>query len=134
MGSRTYETALRFEAQGLGWSYGDKPTFVLTSRDLPRTRESVEFYSGDLTRLVNDSLRPRFRSIWLVGGGAVCGECLRLGLADEVYYSILPVLIGDGISFFEKLDRDVALHLAEVKAYKSGMVALRYEVRRHRGE
>ena len=26
MGSRTYETALRFEAQGLGWSYGDKPT------------------------------------------------------------------------------------------------------------
>jgi len=134
MGSRTYETALRFEAQGLGWSYGDKPTFVLTSRDLPRTRESVEFYSGDLTRLVNDSLRPRFRSVWLVGGGAVCGECLRLGLADEVYYSILPVLIGDGISFFEKLDRDVALHLAEVKAYKSGMVALRYEVRRHRGE
>jgi len=134
MGSRTYETALRFEAQGLGWSYGDKPTFVLTTRDLPRTRESVEFYSGDLTRLVNDSLRPRFRSVWLVGGGAVCGECLRLGLADEVYYSILPVLIGDGISFFEKLDRDVALHLAEVKAYKSGMVALRYEVRRHRGE
>ena len=30
MGSRTYETALRFEGQGLGWSYGDKPTFVLT--------------------------------------------------------------------------------------------------------
>jgi hypothetical protein len=37
-------------------------------------------------------------------------------------------LIGDGISFFEKLDRDVALHLAEVKAYKSGVVELRYEV------
>ena len=35
MGSRTYETALRFEAQGLGWAYGDKPTFVLTSRELP---------------------------------------------------------------------------------------------------
>jgi hypothetical protein len=34
-------------------------------------------------------------------------------------------LIGDGVQFFEKLDRDVALHLAEVKAYKSGMVALR---------
>ena len=38
MGSRTYETALRFEAKGLGWSYGDKPTFVLTRRDLPRQR------------------------------------------------------------------------------------------------
>jgi dihydrofolate reductase len=130
MGSRTYETALGFEAKGFGWAYGDKPTFVLTSRELPRTRDTVEFYSGDLAQLVDGRLRPTFRNSWFAGGGLVSGECLRLGLADEVRYSILPVLIGEGLPFFEKLDRDVALHLAEVKAYKSGMVALRYEVRR----
>jgi len=129
MGSRTYETALSFEAKGLGWSYGNKPTFVLTSRELPRTRDSVEFYSGDLAQFVNGRLRPTFRTIWFVGGGVVSAECLRLGLADEVCYSILPILIGDGIPFFERLDKDIALHLAEVKAYKSGMVELRYEVR-----
>ena len=61
MGSRTYETALNFEAKGLGWSYGDKPTFVLTSRELPRTRDTVEFYSGDLSQFVNERLRPAFR-------------------------------------------------------------------------
>jgi dihydrofolate reductase len=59
----------------------------------------------------------------------VSAECLRLGLADEVRYSILPILIGDGIPFFEKLDRDIALHLAEVKADKSGTVELCYKVR-----
>lgn len=129
MGSRTYETALGFEAKGFGWAYGDTPTFVLTSRDLPRTRESVEFYAGDLTQLVNERLRPRFRSIWFAGGGTVSAECLRLGLADEVRYSIVPILIGEGIAFFERLDRDVPLHLMEVTAYKSGTVELRYEVR-----
>lgn len=129
MGSRTYETALRFESRGFGWAYGDKPVFVLTTRALPRTRETVEFHSGDLAQFVNTRLRPEFRSIWFVGGGALAGECLRRGLADDVRYSILPILIGDGISFFEKLDRDIALHLVEVKAYKSGMVALHYEVR-----
>jgi dihydrofolate reductase len=129
MGSRTYETALGFEGKGLGWAYGDKPTFVLTSREL-RTRDTVEFCSGDLAALVNERLKPHFRSIWFVGGGKVSGECLRLGLADEVRYSIMPVLIGDGISFFEGLDKDVALHLVEAKAYATGMVALRYEVRR----
>jgi dihydrofolate reductase len=133
MGSRTYETALNFEGKGLGWAYGDKPVFVLTHRDLPRTRDSVEFHSGDLTQFVNERLRPRFRSIWFVGGGVVSGECLRLGLADEIRYSILPILIGEGISFFDKLDKDVALHLAEVKAYKSGMVGLCYEVRGRNG-
>jgi dihydrofolate reductase len=112
MGSRTYETALRFEAQGLGWSYGDTPTFVLTHRALPRTRDTVEFHSGDLGEFVNQRLRPTFRAIWFVGGSVVAAECLRLGLADEVRYSILPILIG------------------EVKADKSGMVELRYEVRR----
>ena len=126
MGSRTYETALNFEAKGFGWSYGDKPTFVLTHRELPRTRDTVEFCSGDLAQFVNTRLRPTFHSIWFVGGGVVSGECLRLGLADEVRYSIVPILIGEGIPFFEKLDRDVALHLVEVKAYRSGMVELRY--------
>src|SRR5512139_1967489 len=64
MGSRTYETALDFEAKGLGWSYGGKPTFVLTRRTLPKTRNTVEFYSGDLQRLVGERLKPNFPGIW----------------------------------------------------------------------
>lgn len=130
MGSRTYETALDFEAKGMGWAYGDTPTIVLTSRQMRKVRDSIEFYSGDLARLVNERLKPTFRSIWFVGGAALSAECLRLGLADEVRYSILPVAIGSGISFFEGLDKDVPLHLVDVKADKSGAVELRYEVRK----
>src|SRR4030095_12609530 len=52
IGARTYETALVFAAKGLGWRYGDKPTFVLTGRNLPRRRDTVEFYSGDLAQFV----------------------------------------------------------------------------------
>lgn len=59
----------------------------------------------------------------------MCASCLRLGLADEVRYSILPIVIGDGLAFFAGLDRDVALHLLESTAYKNGIVALRYAVR-----
>lgn len=130
MGSRTYETALDFEARGFGWAYGDRTTYVLTSRALPKVRPTVEFYSGDLTDLVDGQLRSAFRNIWCVGGGKVAGDVLRLGLADEIRYSILPILIGDGISFFEGVKEDVPLHLAGVTAYKSGMLELRYEVRR----
>jgi dihydrofolate reductase len=130
MGSRTYELAMSFEAKGFGWVYGKKPTFVLTHRELPRIRDTIEFYSGDLADLFANHLRQRFKNIWVAGGGAVAGECLRLGLADEVSYSILPVVIGDGIRFFENLDAVVALHLSDVKAYRNGTVELRYQVRK----
>jgi dihydrofolate reductase len=130
MGSRTYETAMGFVAKGLGWAYGDKPVFVLTGRTLPKVRETVAFVAGDLAGLLNERLKPAYRSIWVVGGGAVAGACLRLGLAEEVRYTIAPVLIDDGIPFFAGLDKDIALHLVEAKAYRSGLVALRHDVRR----
>jgi dihydrofolate reductase len=43
LGSRTYEHALE-----LGWPYGDTPAAVVTGREWPTARKSVEFYSGDL--------------------------------------------------------------------------------------
>ncbi len=47
-------------------------------------------------------------------------------------YSIVPILIGEGIPFFGALDADIPLHLVESKAYATGMVALRYEVQVNR--
>lgn len=79
---------------------------------------------------MGERLKPHFSAIWFVGGGEVSAECLRRRLADEVRYWIVPILIGDGIPFFQGLDRDLALHLVEAAAYTSGMVALRYEVRK----
>ena len=55
LGARTYEHALE-----IGWPYGDTPTVVITHRDLPRIRKSVEFYSGDLKKLVDEVLAPRY--------------------------------------------------------------------------
>lgn len=133
MGSRTYELALDFEARGFGWAYGDTPTVVLTHRNLAKTRDSVEFYAGDLAALINERLRPAYRGIWVVGGGVVTADCLRLGLVDEVRYSIVPILIGDGMPFFGALDADLPLHLVESRAYGTGMVALRYDVQGKRG-
>lgn len=61
MGSHTYETALGFEARRHNWPYGDKPVFVLTTRELPRTRDSIRFHAGDLTEFVHRQLRCRPR-------------------------------------------------------------------------
>src|SRR5271154_4612961 len=96
LGSRTYEHALQ-----LGWPYGDTPTVVLTNRELPSMMESVEFYSGDLKKLVDEILAPRYGSIWLVGGALLCQSFLRLDLVDEIRLAIMPVLLGEGLRLFD---------------------------------
>ena len=128
MGSRTYEHALALSIS-YGWAYGDTPTIVVTNRNLPVDRQNIEFYAGDLNKLVNERLKPNYKNVWLVGGAMLVKDFIRLKLADEVRLSILPIILGDGTLFFDHIGQEQALHLKDVTAYKSGMVELCYEIR-----
>jgi len=121
LGSCTYEHALE-----LGWPYGDTPTVVVTKREWPSARKSVEFYSGDLKTLVDVKLAPRYRNIWLVGGAVLCQRFLELGLVDEIRFTIAPVLLGDGLRLFGGSLTEERWNLKNVVAYKNGFVELSY--------
>lgn len=129
MGSRTYEHALEL-SKSYGWAYGDKPTIVVTSKNLPIDRKSIELYSGDLNLLINERLKPNYKSVWVVGGASLTKDFIRLKLADEIRVSVLPIILGDGTLFFDHIGQEQALHLKDVTAYKSGMVELWYEIRK----
>ena len=121
MGSRTYEHALE-----LGWPYGDTPVVVVSSREWPPAKKSVEFYSGDLKTLVEVKLAPLYRNIWLVGGARLCHDFLELGLVDEIKLTIAPVMLGDGLGLFDDSMTEKRWNLKDVVAYKNGFVELSY--------
>jgi dihydrofolate reductase len=103
---------------------------VLTHRNLSPARPNIQFYAGDLFSLVNDRLKPTHQNVWLVGGATLAKDFIRLKLADELRLSILPIILGDGVPFFDNTIAEQALHLEDVTAYKTGTVELRYEVRK----
>lgn len=127
MGSKTYEQALALSTT-YGWAYGDTPTIVLTTRTLPKARPTIEFYSGDLDKLINEKIKPHYKSVWVAGGAFLTKAFITLKLADEIRVSILPILLGDGLLFFDKIGQEQTLHLTDSKAYKNGMVELCYEI------
>jgi dihydrofolate reductase len=129
MGSRTYELAFELSKE-YGWAYGDKPTIVLTNRNLPTDRENIEFYSGDLTKFVNEHLKPKYQNVWVVGGSMLTRDFIRLKLVDEIRVSILPIILGDGLPFFDHIRQEQALNLKDIKAYRNGMVELCYEIKK----
>lgn len=123
MGSRTYEHALE-----LGWPYEETPVVVLTNRKFPpeSTKKTVEFHSGDLKELVDQKLAPRYRNIWLVGGGMLCQHFLEQGLVDEIRLTIAPVLLGEGLRLFADSLLQKKWTLKNVAAYKNGFVEISY--------
>ena len=129
MGARTYEHALEL-SKSYGWAYGDVPTIVVSQRNLPIDRPNIEIYSGDLSELVNERLKPIYKNVWLVGGPMLAKDFIRLKLVDEIRLSVMPIIWGDGTLFFDNIGQEQALHLKDVRAYKSGMVELWYEVRK----
>jgi dihydrofolate reductase len=129
MGSKTYELATEL-SKDHGWAYGDKPTTVLTNRNLQTDRQNIEFYSGDLNKFVNERLKPKYKNVWVVGGSVLTKDLIRLKLADEIRVSILPIILGDGLLFFDHIGQEQVLHLKDTKAYKNGMVELCYEIKK----
>lgn len=66
----------------------------------------------------------------MVGGAALAKDFIRLNLADEIRVTVLPILLGDGLLFFDQIGLEQALHLKDVTAYKNGMVELWYEIKK----
>jgi len=129
MGSRTYEHALEL-SKSYGWAYGDKPTIVITNRKLPNERSNIEFYAGDLNKLAEEYLRPKYKNVWIVGGAQLAKDFIKLQLVDEIRMSILPIILGDGLPFFDHIGQELPLHLKDTTAYKNGMVELCYEIKK----
>ncbi len=129
MGSKTYEHALEL-SKSYGWAYGDKPTIVITHRELTNQRPNIEFYSGDPVKLVEERLKPKYKNVWIVGGAQLAKDFIKLKLVDEIRMSILPILLGDGLPFFDQIGEELPLHLKDTTAYKNGMVELCYKIKK----
>ncbi len=129
MGSKTYEHALEL-SKSYGWAYGDKPTIVLTKRNLKSDKPNIEFYSGDLDKLVIEHLRPNYKNVWVAGGAELTKGLIRKNLADEIIVSILPIILGEGLLFFANIGQEKILHLKDTKAYKNGMIELCYKFKK----
>lgn len=125
MGSKTFEHTLKF-----GWPYGEKPVFVLTSRPLESEKKTVRFYSGDLRSLVKSKLQSEYKNVWVVGGSKLAKSFLKANLIDDIVITYVPILLGEGVLFFDYIKSEKELHLKDVTAFNDGMVELTYAIKK----
>src|SRR5438045_3528310 len=87
------------------------------------------------TRIVRTNLRDEILRLKqeqgkniLTGGVAIPTQLAELGLIDEYYFVVHPIVIGEGRRLFEdiNLQEKLQLKLVESKTFHSGVVALHY--------
>jgi dihydrofolate reductase len=140
-GRRLYETMLVWETDPslrdseLGAAFADV-WCALPKVVFSRTLDTVE---GSRVRLAEASLAEEVAAAVdatdrdvSIGGAALAGAAIQLGLVDELRLFRCPVVLGGGTPFLPPLAAEVPLDLIQTRTFGSRVVFERY--RRARGE
>ncbi|MBE1488388.1 dihydrofolate reductase family protein [Plantactinospora soyae] len=105
VGARTFggddpyrDTPQEGEAFGGGWS---GPQFVLTHH-APEVPVPDVTFVGDLETGVNAAKAAAGERYVNVLGADIARQCLAAGVLDEIFISVAPVLLGDGVRLFDQ--------------------------------
>ncbi len=125
MGRNTYDSVFNYGS----WPYGDKPTWVFTSRDL----KTMEGANLKIVKTADDVIKEAeskgLKHLWLVGGGKLASSFLEKGMLTHLSISEMPVKLEAGIPLFadHKLENLSAkkTEIFQKKGFKQVEIAIR---------
>ena len=114
---------------GHPWSYGDRPVWVVTHRDVQGIEGAdARHFAGDVADLVPELKAAGLERVWLIGGGDLAGQFLAADRLDELILTLAPTFVGRGPAL---ADGELPLRrfrlLAVERAEDTEGVSLRYE-------
>lgn len=121
MGRRAYDMG---DGDFTGYEY-QVPIFVLTHH-IPEKAAKGQNDRLMLT-FVTDGIESAIKKakavagnkqVTVVGGANTAQQCLRAGLVDEIHLGIVPVLLGEGLRFFEP-EINAQMKLERTRIYES---------------
>ena len=99
---------------------------VVFSKTLDHVEWNSTLIREDIANEV-DRLKSQSGKDMSVGGAELASTFMQLGLIDEYWLYIHPIILGSGKPMFQQLDRMHSLKLIETHTFSSGVVLLRYQ-------
>lgn len=124
MGRTTFEIVCSF---GIDWPY-PIPVFVLSNSltTIPdKYKEHVELVKGDLKTVLKDIEEKGHQQIYIDGGKTI-QNFLKEDLIDEMIITIIPYLLGGGVSLFGELSSRRDFKCVETKLFLDQVVQNRF--------
>ena len=126
MGRKTFEQILTFGQ----WPYGNTPVIVMSSSpvSIPSNLPDVVTHSSETPQALCDRLSSEGLKKIYVDGGATIRGFIVAGLLNEIIVTTIPCVLGDGISPFGALEKDLKLVHLSTEVFEFGFVQTRYSV------
>ncbi|MDX2195531.1 MAG: dihydrofolate reductase family protein [Cytophagales bacterium] len=125
MGRKTYDEIIGF---GVDWPYYGLSSYVVTTNNnLKIQSPDTYILTENLKNFVTDLKMRTEKDIWLVGGGQLITSFINEGILDKMIISVIPKIIGEGLSLFAYKPKETNWKLTEVKSFDTGVVNLTYE-------
>jgi len=122
IGRKTYDTIRGFDF----WPYEGKKVLVLTHRPIEPLRDEQPV-SGTLIPIIEKLSNEGIKHIYL-DGGATARLGLNEGVVTDLTVSVIPILLGSGISLWNDLGKEIRLKHTGSKSFPSGLVQNTYRV------
>lgn len=121
LGRNTYDVVCGFGE----WPYHGKRVVVLSHRPIVPIADEIQM-EGSLKSVIEELRKRGAQKIYLDGGNLI-QQALKENVVDSLTLSIVPIILGDGIPLFARIDRLQRLKSTGVQSFPSGLVQLKYE-------
>jgi len=87
---------------------------------------NTKVISDQLKDNINKIKKQEGRNILIFGSPTASHSLLSLGLIDEFWLFVNPILLGQGKPLFKGINENIKLKFAETKTFACGVIALHY--------
>lgn len=123
LGRHTYDKVMSFDVE---FPHKDRKCFVFSSTYTSnKSDEFVEFVNKSPAELVDEIRSGGSKGIYCDGGANLIVQLHNASLIDRYIISIIPVVLGEGISLFKNM-KTANLNLISAKSFPSGLVQVIY--------
>lgn len=91
-------------------------SYVITHRN-EKSTDNIKFVGEEPCELIARLKEMSGKDIWICGGSSIIQPLICENLIDEYRVSVIPTILGNGISLFGNRETELQLRLKETKMY-----------------
>ncbi len=122
--------ASKHDKEHSAW-YNKVSKIVLSKTISENGLDNTTVVSDHLTDNINKIKKQEGKNILIFGSPTASESLLNLGLIDEFWLFVNPILLGHGIPLFKDAVVTTKLKFVEAKTFTCGVIALHYETKRN---